>query len=1045
MPHEGSRTPRVPDRVREWNATAADYPRDALLSHIFAETVRRSPDAPAVVRGQDTWSYGELYCRVRGTAAHLRSRGVRDGDIVGVLLDRSLDAVVAAMGILEAGGVYLPLDPTHPETRSAAVFADSGCGHVVTTREVKLPEGTRCVRVLTDELARHPLPSPDTRWASRRRVTDPAYIVYTSGSTGTPKGVVCAHRGLARLLAAGNPSIPGPHDRLLATAGLTFDVSCYEIFCTLLNGACLVLVDAGDLLDSAALDRAMTRHGVTHLWLSAGLFHQHATAAPQIFASLRCLMAGADVLDPSAVRNVLEHGRPHILLNGYGPSENTIMSTTYRVDAVPPEARSIPIGRPVANTTAYVVDDDGNLAAVGTEGELWVGGDGVALGYLDDPDRTAARFVADRFGENPSGRLYRTGDLVRWRDDGVLEFLGRRDRQVKVRGFRVELGEVEAVLRSHPEVREAAVDTAGTGAGEHLVAVVVCATDTDASDLTHRLGNHARDRLPTYMVPARVLLTRELSLTDSGKVDRGRLLALLDHAEPAKGATHAAPRDPAEEAVARIWSETLGVEDVAPDDDFFALGGTSLHAIHVVAAVRAHPTLGAHRDRAAIRALLDNPTLARFTAYVRSDADIRGAQRADGDGDGDVRPDDALDERWLDPGLRFTAPPASVVSRPGNVLLTGGTGFLGVHLIDRLARAGACRLYCLVRAHDENEGFARLVARMRKYRIDPSRYRDRLVAVPGQLALPHLGLDQRTWDRLAHEIDVVVHSGSHVNFAYPYDALAPANVRGTASIVELAAAHRLKAVHHISTIGVLAGFAAAGVRRVSEDTPLAHAERISTGYVQTKYVAEHLVATAAERGLPLTIHRPSEISGTTDRGVWNTDTMMCALIRTIAETGLAPDHRSPLDLVPVDHAADVITRTVTHAEADGSVFHIANPRPAEPALLVERLRTMGYHIRTLPSQAWIDTIARHVADDRRHPMAPYLPLLLDPPNTPGVSVKDMYFGAALPDFDRHNTDRVIAEGNLTCPSVDGHMIDLYLRHFRRVGFLPPPPTHTDVH
>ncbi|MFD8525670.1 thioester reductase domain-containing protein, partial [Streptomyces capillispiralis] len=360
------------------------------------------------------------------------------------------------------------------------------------------------------------------------------------------------------------------------------------------------------------------------------------------------------------------------------------------------------------------------------------------------------------------------------------------------------------------------------------------------------------------------------------------------------------------------------------------------------------------------------------------------------------------------------------------------------YLVERLLRHGAEQVYCLIRAENPPQALARLAARMRRYGLEPEPLLGRVVPILGELAEPHFGLSEPDWDRLARDVDLIVHCGARVNFAYPYRALAPINVGGTRTALELAGMHTTKPFHYISTIAVIAGFGTAGVGHIDENTPLDHADRISLGYPETKWVAEKLVVEAGRRGLPVAVHRPYEVTGTVGRGVWNTDTMMCALFRTIAETGLAPDMALPLDFVPVDYTADAITHIITHQEPDGRVYHLTNPRAARLPLLVERLTAMGYPVRTVPYDTWTEMLAKLTAKLPDHPMAPYVPMFVEPARDSEVSVKQMYTDGVFPTFSRHHTESALAESGLVCPPVDAGLLDTYLHEFRRSGFLAPP-------
>ncbi|WP_165964567.1 amino acid adenylation domain-containing protein [Actinomadura sp. KC216] len=1010
-----------------------------MLHQLFLEQVAQGRDRVAVTSGDVSWTYGELTQRAQGVTRALRETGSGPRDVVAVLLERSPEALAAIFGVLMSGAAYVPLDPSDPDSRLESVLRGSGASAVVT--RAHNASRIRGHTVVTVEEAPpqdappgdHPLPEEPPQDEPPVTADDRAYIIYTSGSTGEPKGVAVPHRGPVRLVRGADYLTLGPEDVVLSTTNLTFDVSCFEIFGALLNGARLVLPGKDTLLSTPDLEDLMHREGVTVMWLSAGLFHQHAGTRPGMFATLRCLIAGGDALSPDRCRAVLRHGKPGLFLNGYGPTENAVFSTTHEIRDVPEGAASVPIGRPIANSTAYVLRDDRGLADPEEEGELYLGGDGVALGYHNFPDLTRERFVPDPFAGRDGARLYQTGDMARWRPDGIIEFLGRRDQQVKVRGYRVELSEIETTLNTHPEVRDAAVvlDEPKPGDQRLTAWVVPRGGGHDAHRrLPGQIRRHLRDHLPFYMIPARHVIVDDLPLTTSGKVDRKTLLERSDTPRRADVPPHRRPRGQTERTVGSVWTDLLGVEDIARDDDFFAIGGQSLQATQVAAAL--HERLGIHagHSRTLIRDLLDNPTLAEF------------AQTAEGLLTG-TRTDtgtriDFTDEARLGD---LPMPDRRAPARPRRILITGGSGFLGVFLIDRLVRSGVPEVRCLVRASDDAAAAERLAARMRRYGLDWNAVRDHVDAVAGDLTLARFGLGER-YDELAADTDAVIHNGSHVNFAYPYTAVRQTNVEGTREVLKFTATAQAKPLHYVSSIAVIAGYGTAGVRRVEEDTPLAHADRISLGYVESKWVAEQLVHQASERGLPVSVYRPYEITGTSDTGVWNTDTMMCALFRTIAETGLAPDIPLPLDFVPVDFTADALAHLVLHEKADGQVYHVTNPDDDRLELLVRRLEARGYPVRRVPYGEWVSAVVGRAAADPDEPMAPYLPMFVEPASDADISVKEMYFAGTFPEFGRRNVEAALAGTGIHCPPVDENLIDLYLDYFVASGFLEPAESRT---
>jgi amino acid adenylation domain-containing protein len=491
---------------------------DQPLAELFLAQVRRHADRPAIVGVDGQLSYAELGSLTERFARGLRHLGLPQGAVIAVAGERGQDFCVATLGAVCAGITYAPLDPSLPADRQRRVLTDSGAVAVVQLPGARVADGQ--VLEFADVLdagrsgADEPLPTPTT--------AVPVYVMFTSGTTGRPKGVAVPQRGVIRLSVNNGFADVEPTDRVLHAARLSFDISVFEIWATLLNGACLVPVAREVLLSAPALHAALDRERISVMLLTTSIFHNLAAVRPELFTGLRYVIVAGEAMRADAARRVLEHGRPAHLVNAYGLTEIACFSTAYEVADLPPDAVSVPIGVPISDTTCYVVRSDGGLTADGEDGELCLAGGGNATGYVNQPQESAARFVTLPVG--PDGApvaVYRTGDIVRRRADGVLEFLGRNDDQVKIGGFRVEPGEVAAMLTSHPAVADAAVVARGDGDTRVLAAYVV----TDGQPTPQDLLDFLRARLPEYLVPATVTVLDRLPLRASGKLDRDALPA----------------------------------------------------------------------------------------------------------------------------------------------------------------------------------------------------------------------------------------------------------------------------------------------------------------------------------------------------------------------------------------------------------------------------------------------------------------------------------------------------------------------------------------
>ncbi|MBZ4421922.1 non-ribosomal peptide synthetase, partial [Myxococcus sp. RHSTA-1-4] len=598
--------------LREWSTTGSDYPREATLPGVFSQVAARFPDNTAVEFEGSKLSYRQLDERSNQLAWLLRGLGVGADTCVALAVERSLELIVSLVAILKAGGAYVPLDPNYPRERLAGMVEDTSPRVLVTTRALlpRLP-ADRLATVMLEDAA---LASEPTHAPPPLALPDSlAYVDFTSGSTGRPKGVGTTHRGVLRTLIGVDFAHFGPGETLLQLAPISFDASTFEIWGALLHGARLVVMPP--LPPSLEeLGQVLRDSRVTTLWLTTGLFTQMVEGNLESLRPVKQVLTGGDVVPPAHARRALEELRIPVT-NAYGPTETTVFATCFRMTDPAQVEASVPIGRPIGGTRLYVLDKHGQPVPPGVPGELFIGGDGLARGYVGQPALTAERFVPDSFSGIPGARLYRTGDRVRWRPDGLMDFVGRADSQVKLRGFRIEPGEIEAALTEHPAVRQALVLVREDRPGDkRLTAYVVGAPGVTVEEAA--LRTTLQQRLPDYMVPSAFVTMDVLPLTPNGKVNR-RALPAPDLATAAS--RYAAPRTPTEEALASLWAEVLGVPRVGAEDNFFELGGHSLLATQVVSRIRV--TFGVELP---LRELFKSPILSALAARV--DAALQAPQ-----------------------------------------------------------------------------------------------------------------------------------------------------------------------------------------------------------------------------------------------------------------------------------------------------------------------------------------------------------------------------------------------------------------------------------
>jgi amino acid adenylation domain-containing protein/thioester reductase-like protein len=939
------------------------------------------------------------------------------GTFVAVLADRTPEAVLGILGVLKTGAAYLPLDPSSPARRVEFVLSDANVVVVCARRALARVHPVRTRTLVELDF--------DAAWSSRDDTAPPAdgclddlaYCIYTSGSSGRPRGVLVTHRQIACTTAARTHVYPAPSGGYLMLAPLFFDAACAGLFWVLSVGGKLIIPTDREVEDMRAIARLVRSHGVTHF---DGVPSQYAvlldTHGPAL-SQLECTILAGEVL-PVAVAQLHCQAAPNAaLFNEYGATEVSVWTSVFSYPRDFARYR-VPVGRAIPNTRMHVLDEELEPVPPGVPAEIYVGGAGVALGYLGRPSLTAERFVPDPFGP-PGARMYRMGDIGRLLPDGNTEFLGRLDGQIKVRGFRVEAGEIETALLTHPEIAGAAVVGRADGTSTQLTAYVVWkgSRPHEPSELSVFL----RDRLPPYMIPSRFVPLEELPLTRQGKLDRRS----LPDPRPSASASRTAPRTSLERDMERIIAEVLGLDSVGIDESFFELGGNSLHLAQIGA--RLSTTFGIDIP---VHQFFTVPTVAGVCAVIE-------LYRREGKESvlGSRRPSDVAAEAVLEAAIVPDGLPAAATDDPSAILLTGGTGYLGAFLLKELLEQTSADVHCLVRAPTRQDGMQRLRRVAKRFRVDlPEELWSRVRPLPGDLGRRCLGLPEETFEELATRIDLILHSGALVNFTYPYSVLMPPNVTGTHEVLRLATTGTLKSVHYISTMDVLIG---SHTPRPFLETPLPPEPlRVPFSYPESKWVAEQLVSAAVSRGIPAAIYRPGMMMGHSRTGACHETDYLLVGMRGFLHMGILPEFPEIMNSITVDYASRALVELLKQPSSTGRIFHLWNLDAVPTMTTYDWIRSFGYRFEIVPYDTALE---RAMGLQLDHPLYPLLPVLF--------LYRSGQAGTHLTWEDHQTIDHISecentlnALGNcgLDCPALDERWMHMCLDFLVASGVLEPP-------
>jgi amino acid adenylation domain-containing protein/thioester reductase-like protein len=1026
---------------------------DLCLHQLFEEQARRTPQAPALLDTDGTLTYEELDRRAERLAGYLRGVGVGPDEVVGVYMERCAEFVVACLAALKAGGAFLPLEMAYPAPLLEEVIADAKPSVVLTHKHYAERLPREQVRLCLDDDWEEGIREDDSESAPQPEPDNLVFVSYSSGTTGKPKGIANPHRAAVRsYLWRFGVSDYDQRDRVGCNVFFI-----WEMFRPLLRGATTCVIPDDVIYDPDALVRFLEEYRISEVLMTPSLLQTvigaggHGLEAR--LSALRVLWLNGEVVTKTLARRVLEVLPETRVLNVFSASEtHEVAAGDLRNLIDEASATYCPVGRPMDPDRLYLLGEDLQPVPKGAAGELFVGGDCLARGYVNRPELTEQRFVADPFSSERGARMYRTGDKARLTTGGSLEVLGRVDFMVKVRGYSIELGAVEAAIENNLAVRSCVVVAEGEeGEDKRLVAYMVPSSDPaehagryagwtvdERTGRSPEIRRRLQESLPHYAIPAVFVELEALPLQDTtGKVDRKQLPSPPARVAPAPGPMeHAealsadAPRREKEALLTRLWEDVLRLEegDVRRDDDFFDLGGHSLAAAQLVSSVD-----GALGVRLSMRELLEDPTVAGICDTIEA------LQRREEDGGEAGREQPVLDlraEAVLEPEIS----PERVESGGGiplrdaqSIFLTGATGFLGAFLLDALLSRTEAGIHCLVRprrgAYADPMGPIR--DNMLRYGLWRLEYAERIVPVAGDLGERLLGMGEEEFGALARRLDVVIHNGAVVNMIYPYSALKPVNVDGTREVLRLACLHKTKPLHHISTNGIFPP----GTPLCEEDVDLdALTGAREDGYGQSKWVAERLVWQAAERGLPVCVYRPGNISGHSASGAANPRDFQGALIAESLRLGKAPCLDGwRMEMTPVDFVSHAICHVADDSGAFGQVFHLADPNPVPAERIFAWLEEMGYPLERLDYPNWLEA-------------------LRESPRRDADDVVGGILGGATPEtselwdgnvYDDSNTRRALRGSGLSRPQLDASLLRNYVGYFVEQGWIETPSASSD--
>ena len=925
--------------VFDFNNVNFDYPKNIGVAELFENQVLKTPFKTALVFENEKFTYFELNQKANQLAHFLEVEKFNTEEIICVLLDKSIESIVALLAILKLGCAYLPIDIHYPKERIDYIIKNSNSKYLLTTRNLINKSNslvkTICIDLDTDIIYKtNNVDNPNYK-ANGNNL---AYIMYTSGSTGNPKGVMIEQKSIIRLVKNPNFITFSDNDRIIQTGSIVFDAATFEIWGALLNGLELYVLKTETLLDIKKFEEYLTKNKITIMWLTAPLFNQICEENPNIFNNLKYLLTGGDVLSPRHI-NMAKNNNPDLtIINGYGPTENTTFSCCFTIDKK--YKSSIPIGYPISGSTCYIVSPDNNIQPIGVPGELLVGGDGVARGYFNNLDLTNKKFINLNFSNT---KLYRTGDLVKWRNDGSIDFLGRIDNQVKIHGYRIELNEITTLLSEYPKIKEVYTTIQMINSEKTICSYFVANKQLNINDIFIYLKKY----LPKFTVPKYIIQVDKLEKNQNGKIDKKLLTTNFEHTNTKRILS---PTNKTEEIILETFKRVLNQKQISTDDNFFDIGGDSLLAMKLQLEFFKENLDITYAD------IFRNSTvkdLANLLLEEKKETYIF---------DNNLTQYDSIIQNNTIEKLNETQIPYTPI---GNILITGVTGFLGIHILDSFLKNETGIAYCLTRSKNNMNSVDRLKNTLHFYFQEKydNYIGTRIKIVDGDITVKNLGMKSSIYEEIGNNVNTLIHSAALVKHFGNFEEFEKININGTKNIINFCKTFNTTLMH-ISTISVSGNnFAEGSFIENNIDGEILYSEKnfyvgqnLDNLYVKSKFIAEKLILDSIkDNTLKAYILRMGNLTSRYSEGKFQQnhfENSFVNRIKSILEIGYFPDYLKDgyTEFTPIDYCGDAIIKIANHYDPKFNIFHLLNDNHLSLLDFQRILKEMNINIKMATEQ-----------------------------------------------------------------------------------------------